>query len=65
MYFPFFRRDFHPWDDDNRAVIHAWKKEYNKSGDTTKAFHALCDWLAENKGLELPKQQGSVHALAV
>ncbi|MBL4867655.1 MAG: metal-dependent hydrolase [Pseudomonadales bacterium] len=55
MFFPYFRRDFHPWDDDNREVIHAWKQEYNKSGDPTAAFLALCDWLAENRATDESK----------
>ncbi|MBL4868865.1 MAG: metal-dependent hydrolase, partial [Pseudomonadales bacterium] len=57
MFFPYFRRDFHPWDDDNRAAIHAWKKEYNKTGDTTAAFHALCDWAAEKHGTDITYQK--------
>lgn len=63
MFLPYFHPDFHPWDDDNRAVIHAWKREYDRTGgDTTKAFTALCDWLEENQ--ETLNGNGKVYALA-
>jgi len=39
----YFLPNFHPWDDDNRDSIREWKKEYDKSGDTHKAFLALRD----------------------
>ncbi|MBL4866461.1 MAG: metal-dependent hydrolase [Pseudomonadales bacterium] len=49
MFLPYFHPDFHPWDDDNRAVIHAWKREFDRTGgDTSKAFDALVAWLEEN-----------------
>ena len=41
----YFLPGFHPWDDDNRLVIQAWKKEYEESGDTRKAFLALKSWV--------------------
>ena len=65
MFFPYFKRDFHPWDDDNRDVLHAWKEEYNKSGDTTAAFHALCDWAAKNKGTDFSYQESRPSIAAV
>lgn len=37
----YYKPDFHPWDDDNRAVIHVWKKAFDKTGDTHKAFDVL------------------------
>lgn len=40
-YLPYYRPDFHPWDDDNRAVIHVWKKAYDKTGDPHQAYQAL------------------------
>lgn len=43
-YLPYFMPDFHPWDDDNREVIHVWKRAYDKTGDTHKAFQALVNW---------------------
>lgn len=43
-YLPYFMPDFHPWDDDNREVIHVWKRAYDKTGDTHKAFQALANW---------------------
>ena len=39
--FPYFSPTFHPWDDDNREVIHVWKQSYDKNGDVRKAFDAL------------------------
>lgn len=43
-YLQYFMPDFHPWDDDNREVIHVWKRNYEKTGDPHKAFEALLDW---------------------
>jgi len=43
-YVPYFMPDFHPWDDDNREVIHVWKRAYDKTNDTHKAFQALRAW---------------------
>jgi len=43
-YFPYFKPDFHPWDDDNREIIQVWKRAYDESGDTHKAFQALVSW---------------------
>lgn len=43
-YVPYFMPNFHPWDDDNREVIHVWKREYEKTNDTHKAFDALKSW---------------------
>lgn len=42
-YLPYYRPDFHPWDDDNRAVIHVWKSAYEKTGDPHKAYKALLE----------------------
>ena len=39
--FPYFSPTFHPWDDDNREIIRVWKRAYEKTGDTHKAFEAL------------------------
>lgn len=39
--FPYFSPTFHPWDDDNRAVIRVWKRAYEQTGDPQKAFKAL------------------------
>jgi predicted metal-dependent hydrolase len=30
-YFKFYRRDFHPWQHDNRALIADWEREYGSS----------------------------------
>ena len=38
---PYFSPTFHPWDDDNRAVLHVWKRVYEKTGDPTAAYEAL------------------------
>jgi predicted metal-dependent hydrolase len=38
---PYFSPTFHPWDDDNRDVIRVWKRVYEESDDTKKAFQAL------------------------
>jgi predicted metal-dependent hydrolase len=40
-YLPYYRPDFHPWDDDNREVIRVWKHEFEKSGDVRLAYQAL------------------------
>lgn len=40
-YLPYYRPDFHPWDDDNREVIRVWKQEFEKSGDVRLAYQAL------------------------
>lgn len=40
-YLPYYRPDFHPWDDDNREVIRVWKREFEKSGDVRLAYQAL------------------------
>ncbi|MCC2639522.1 MAG: metal-dependent hydrolase [Moraxellaceae bacterium] len=40
-YLPYYRPDFHPWDDDNRGVIRVWKQEFEKSGDVRLAYQAL------------------------
>lgn len=44
LYFPYYRPSFHPWKDDNRDVIHVWKKSFDETGDAGAAFKALCDW---------------------
>ncbi|MBV1922214.1 MAG: metal-dependent hydrolase [Pseudomonadales bacterium] len=43
----YFLPNFHPWDDDNRKIIQPWKKEYEKSRDTHKAFIALKSWVLD------------------
>lgn len=43
-FFPYFSPNFHPWDDDNREVIHVWKRAYDKSNDTKKAFDEFRKW---------------------
>lgn len=40
-YLPYYSPTFHPWDDDNREIIRVWKREYDRTGDTAKAFEAL------------------------
>jgi len=40
---PYFSPSFHPWDDDNRHVIHIWKQAYEKTHDPQQAFNALRD----------------------
>lgn len=40
---PYFSPTFHPWDDDNRDVIHAWKRVYEETGDPQKAYQAVRD----------------------
>ena len=39
--FPYFSPTFHPWDDDNREIIRVWKRVYEKTNDTHKAFEAV------------------------
>ncbi|MAA73331.1 MAG: metal-dependent hydrolase [Salinisphaeraceae bacterium] len=45
-YLPFYKPSFHPWDEDNRDYIHAWKRAYNESGDTLEAYYAYREWHA-------------------
>lgn len=40
-YLPYYQPDFHPWDDDNRAIIRVWKRAYEKNGDAHEAYRAL------------------------
>ena len=61
----YFLPSFHPWDDDNRNVIQPWKKEYDKSNDTHKAFIALKNWVLDrknsgNKNLDNEKEAHSL-----
>jgi hypothetical protein len=30
-YLAYYRRDFHPWQHDNRALITEWEQDYGKS----------------------------------
>lgn len=43
----FLKPGFHPWDRDNRDVLMAWKKVYDKSGDTLEAYYHLREWLGK------------------
>ena len=43
----FLKPGFHPWDRDNRDVLSAWKKVYDKNGDALEAYNALRDWLGK------------------
>lgn len=45
---PYFSPTFHPWDDDNRHVIHIWKRAYEETGDPQKAYQALRDHRRRN-----------------
>lgn len=38
---PYFSPTFHPWDDDNRALLHIWKRVYEQTGDPEAAYQAL------------------------
>lgn len=44
-FFPYFRPGFHPWDDDNRDLIHVWKKEYRATGNPHQAFEKLSQYV--------------------
>ena len=44
LYFPYYSPNFHPWDDDNREVIHIWKEAYERTGDASLAFQEFCEW---------------------
>lgn len=46
---PFLSPRFHPWDADNREVIHAWKRAYEQTGDTQQAYQAFRQWHARNR----------------
>jgi predicted metal-dependent hydrolase len=47
-FFPYFRPGFHPWEDDNRDVIRAWKVEYRATRNPNQAFEKLRQYV-ENK----------------
>jgi predicted metal-dependent hydrolase len=32
-YFAYFKRDFHPWDNDNSALLEAWRSELARTSD--------------------------------
>jgi len=51
---PYFSPTFHPWDDDNRDVIRIWKRAYEKTGDTSKAFLALRNHRRDHKRQAVP-----------
>ena len=37
-YFPYYGRNFHPWDADNRSRISSWKQAFAATGDTLAAY---------------------------
>lgn len=41
---PFLSPRFHPWDNDNREMINAWKDCYEETGDPVQAYHAFRAW---------------------
>ncbi len=49
---PYYSPTFHPWDDDNREIIRVWKREYDQTGDTLKAFDALREYAMQRKERE-------------
>ncbi|MBY8964483.1 metal-dependent hydrolase [Algiphilus sp. NNCM1] len=46
---PFLSPRFHPWDTDNREVIHAWKRAYEETGDAHQAYQAFRQWHAGDR----------------
>ncbi|WP_340676376.1 metal-dependent hydrolase [Paraperlucidibaca sp.] len=55
---PYFSPTFHPWDDDNRHVIHVWKRAYEKSNDAQQAYQALrdhCQYATERARHPIPQ----------
>jgi len=44
----YYKPDFHPWDDDNREIIHVWKRAYEKTGDAHKAFDVLRKFISKS-----------------
>ena len=46
---PFLSPRFHPWDADNREVIHAWKRAYEETGDAQQAYQAFRQWHDDNR----------------
>ena len=42
-YVPYYLPNFHPWDHDNREAIQVWKKTFDATGDTMKAFKAFIE----------------------
>lgn len=61
-YLPYFMPDFHPWDDDNREIIHVWKRNYEKTGDPHKAYQALLDWKLKKNAPSKGKLKAVVQA---
>lgn len=61
-YLPYFMPDFHPWDDDNREIIHVWKSNYEKTGDPHKAYQALLDWKLKKNAPSKRKLKAVVQA---
>jgi predicted metal-dependent hydrolase len=57
-YFPYYSPSFHPWDDDNRAKIHVWKKAFAATGDTRKAYEAF------RRSVGLPARAATAEAQA-
>src|SRR5690606_6057147 len=44
LYCPYYKPNFHPWEDDNREVIQIWKNAYERTNDASQAFQEFCAW---------------------
>lgn len=44
---PYLKRDFHPWDRDNRSLIARWKEAYARTGDVVQATNLFHRWQRE------------------
>ena len=49
LYLPFYKPGFHPWEDDNRELIHVWKTAFEKTGDPRHAYEVLCERIEADK----------------
>lgn len=61
--FPYFSPTFHPWDDDNREIIRAWKRVYEKTGDTHKAFEAIRTYQPGARSTKIPLSSVTVQTV--
>lgn len=46
---PYLRRDFHPWQHDNRHIINIWRYEFARTQDPLAATEKLWRWQMQQK----------------
>lgn len=53
---PYLRRDFHPWQHDNRHIINIWRQEFARTQDPLAATDKLWKWQMQQKyAMQLPQ----------